>query len=614
MSAIELSHEQQEMYNAVLSGHHVRVDATVGSGKTTAIQRVCDDLALNDKTVLYLTFSSLLKKEARRRLPPMDEIEVHSYHSLGVKYLHRIGEFSSVATAVQDFVSWWDRIRPAFAVPDVLIIDEYQDMNGEYAEMVERVASTNPDLQVVMVGDMDQQVRDASRFDVSAFIDRTWPGMVDMDFTQSFRIGPEIADQLSIGWDKTVQGTNTEQTVSYLSFDEAVRKVGQYDPSQLILLGQRNGAMAHMLNIMEEVYPVNFNKDTVYASIRDSDDGKGVINEDVGICTTFDSSKGMERPVALIFDFDPDYYKMRLSKNGTDPVIMRNIMLVGASRGKNEVVFVQGRGRKKFEHQHGQLGFIDMPALAEPGPTQPWDLAEPLAPSQCFEHRYTEDVTTALGCLDATRISGGEDEVIDFDRTDGLIDLSPAVGNYQEALFFDDYDAHAELDKYPSAQAGRFRDLLGEDDWRNALVLAACDTHQMRYVTQVEARVPETAQEMIRQRLFSVLRPSDPHQVHVSRGFTAADGQRGEFFGVMDAVSADDVVYELKFVSELSATHFLQAGLYAVLRGTDEAVLWNVRDNSRWMVRVPDPQRFCDAAITCISKGAYQHIVLDEMC
>lgn len=38
---------------------------------------------------------------------------------------------------------------------DVLIIDEYQDIEQEFADMLEMIKAENPSIQIVAVGDME---------------------------------------------------------------------------------------------------------------------------------------------------------------------------------------------------------------------------------------------------------------------------------------------------------------------------------------------------------------------------------------------------------------------------------------------------------------------------
>ncbi|MGN1062190.1 MAG: hypothetical protein ACI4RO_03595, partial [Candidatus Scatosoma sp.] len=50
---IQLSEEQRRFIQEVKTGKNVLVDACIGSGKTTAIQYLCDELP--QKHILYLT-------------------------------------------------------------------------------------------------------------------------------------------------------------------------------------------------------------------------------------------------------------------------------------------------------------------------------------------------------------------------------------------------------------------------------------------------------------------------------------------------------------------------------------------------------------------------------
>lgn len=61
-----LSDEQEEFVEVALEGHNVLVNACIGSGKTTAIQYLCDLIPPNKK-VLYLTYNRLLKIDAKQK-------------------------------------------------------------------------------------------------------------------------------------------------------------------------------------------------------------------------------------------------------------------------------------------------------------------------------------------------------------------------------------------------------------------------------------------------------------------------------------------------------------------------------------------------------------------
>ena len=53
MGGIQLSEEQQCFVNKALEGHNILVNACIGSGKTTAIQLLCNKIP-KSKRILYL--------------------------------------------------------------------------------------------------------------------------------------------------------------------------------------------------------------------------------------------------------------------------------------------------------------------------------------------------------------------------------------------------------------------------------------------------------------------------------------------------------------------------------------------------------------------------------
>ncbi|MEC3977396.1 DEAD/DEAH box helicase family protein [Amycolatopsis sp. H20-H5] len=87
VSPVPLSGEQRRMIDAVRAGQDVIVDATVGSGKTTAIQALCTEVG-RDRKVLYLTYSKLLKADAQRRVK---HAKVQNYHGIVYPSLIRAG-------------------------------------------------------------------------------------------------------------------------------------------------------------------------------------------------------------------------------------------------------------------------------------------------------------------------------------------------------------------------------------------------------------------------------------------------------------------------------------------------------------------------------------------
>ena len=66
MTYEDLTKEQQMLIDKAKNGENVLVDACIGSGKTTAIQVMCNEIT--DKNIVYLTYNRLLKLSTPSKL------------------------------------------------------------------------------------------------------------------------------------------------------------------------------------------------------------------------------------------------------------------------------------------------------------------------------------------------------------------------------------------------------------------------------------------------------------------------------------------------------------------------------------------------------------------
>lgn len=606
--AITLSGEQQAVVDAVADGQDVIVEACVGAGKTGTIQQIVSQFSWQ-KRILYLTYSKLLKQDAQQRVRGA---KVQNYHGIVYPHLLNAGIRTGISDSIRTFNRRFDDLSAGFPEYDMIVIDEYQDINEEYAQLLNNIKSVSPAAQVVMVGDMEQKVSATSRLDVQRFAKTFAVNPRIMPFTQSFRVGPALGQMLSLAWNKPITGVNQIQQVHRMSFDEAVEAMRGLEPGALLAMGPRKGSMVEALNRLETLEPAKFNKHTVYASIRDSDQsvqyGPGT-----AVFTTFDSAKGLERDVAMLFDYSEDNWDVRLGMPNTDPTVLRNVFLVAASRGKSHVVFVDPPGGRK-SWQAPMIGgirlhrFRNLPRVerAQYGDDRPFLI------SNCFDFKYAEDVQECFEMLDRQRLDEGQAEAIEIERADSLIDLSPVVGNYQEAVYFKDYSSRTALSAYRMG-LDMLPELKAKDRdhgaWDDSLVVAAADTEQMRYVEQVDASPSQAQTDQLCARLAEQL-PADA-QIQLKMQMTGRvvydqkQASTVKFQGVAD-VFHENRIWELKFVTELTREMFLQLALYLVISGVEEGVLWNTRTDERWLVRVPDSRRFMHAVTRAVTKQDYR--------
>ena len=621
--SIMLSTEQQAVIDAVVAGNDVIVDASIGSGKTSTIQQLCARLSAS-KRILYLTYSRLLKADAQDRV---GGAKVQNYHGVVYPHLLRLGILCGVGESVQAFNDNFVDISAEFEKYDLLVVDEYQDINTEYADLLRNIKSTNPRMQVVLVGDMSQKVRSDTTLDVQAFAREFCMDPTMLPFTQSFRMGPMMGALLGAAWNKPIVGVNMNQQVRVLDHADAIELIASTEPGDLLCLGKRTGAMVHALNEAEKLAPERYNKATVFASIRDGD--STIRPQDgVAVFTTFDASKGMERPVCVVFDYSLDNWSMRCKFPNTDYEVLRNVFLVAASRGKNDVVFVRSGAMRKnpmptdpgAEPMIGQLPVSKFTEL--PNATRP-QYQRAFTAGAAFGFKYAENISAAMSLIKRVRLDDGTENEIVIDRADGLIDLSPAVGAYQEALFFDRYDATAQavMMLQTSTLAKTLLSELKGEPWKDSLVLAAIETQQMRYHNQVSATISADVATALEHRLGTLLPRDSQVQVGLGLSGTAFAGRTSwspiMFSGIADVIH-DRKIFELKFTSALDYEMFLQTALYVAMAryaglDVESGVLWNTRTGERWSVEVPDLSRFLNAVVLCVSKQSYSSFEIGEV-
>lgn len=588
---IKLSEEQKEFINKALEGYNILVNACIGSGKTTAIQLLCNKLPKNHN-ILYLTYNKLLKLDAKSKIKNHN-VTVTNYHGFAFMYLKRIG----INAGVNDMIGIFNSKKPQLDHFDVLIIDEYQDIESEFAELLEHIKSSNPKMQIVAVGDMQQKIYDKTKLNVSEFIDHFLETHLKLEFTQCFRLSADLAKKLGRIWCKKIVGVNKNCVVEELTVDQVIEFLAAQNAKDILCLGSRNGDLSNTLNRLETEYPEKFNKSNVFASISDNDSlGTTQPNEKTAIFTTFDSSKGLERKICVVFDYTESYWEARINKPQQSYEILRNIFCVAASRGKDRIIFVNG-GEAMLSESTLSMKVDENLKISD------MDI------SSMFDFKYREDIEKCFSLLQLEPLPVSDDYIIEVKKSDGMIDLSPCIGIYQEAMYFNKYDIDKDLELYmvlhPNKQ-NLWTEKVKKSNLENKILFqVSLETNQDRYRTQVDLPfVNNESEYLIADRLYTKLSRDEEVQVGCYIDFAKeSDGARiFSARGYADVVK-DNVVYELKFVSELSHEHFLQCACYIIALKLEKGILWNTRDNKSYEIRIPNQKLFLDAVVNAITKN-----------
>ena len=595
MKVEELSEEQQELIRRAKRGENVLVDACIGSGKTTTIQVMCNELA--DRKILYLTYNKLLKLDAQTKIC-MRNVTVNNYHGFAYKMLRN----SNIHCGVSDTIQTFNRVKPKLdRTFDMLVLDEYQDIEQEIAEMLEYIKAENPGIQIIAVGDMQQKIYDKTTLCVQKFIDSFLEEYSTLHFTKCFRLSGELAKKLGRIWGKRIDGVNRNCKVEFMDRWKVTKFLATQNPSDILCLGSRTGKMADVLNTLEKSYPEKFNKKTVYASIADNDGESAIPDSHTAIFTTFDSSKGLERPICVVFDYTESYWQVRIKQPLTDAKILRNIFCVAASRGKQRIIFV--------EDEFFLLEDTLREAESKNAKLEDYDI------SKMFDFKYKEDVEDCYSLLKTKRISRKREEsIIDIQNTDGMIDLSPCIGTYQEAMFFHKYDIDKAIEHAEKIHRDRPKLNIPETATteQKILYLTAYETYHDRYVKQVKIPfVPEDKKTLLRKRLSSVFSPDEIVQQRCE--IPVEYGKKGFSISGVTDVCKDGKIFELKFVSELKHEHFLQLACYLVACRVKKGILWNVRNNEKYEVTIPDRKKFMEAVVKTITKGTATGFEIDNI-
>lgn len=594
MRNIILSDEQQKVIEFAKDGKNILVNACIGSGKTTTIQHLCN--VLYNKKILYLTYSRLLKLDAKDKIKYRNTT-VNNYHGYGYCILKKIG----VHASTDDILNKFNALKPVLPKYDVLILDEYQDINENIALMLEHIKhQSGNNLQIIAVGDMDQKIYNSTRLDVKQFIQEFLGNYVKHTFHTCYRLSAKYAVSCSNGWHKEINGVNTDMKWDNLTIDEAVNEIINLEPKDILCLGRRTGGeMFYVLDKIEELCPEKYNKNTVYASIRDEDRNNMNPKTTDAIFTTFDSAKGLERPVCFIFDYTQQYWDLRNNQNNVDCDIMRNIFLVAASRGKQYVHFV-----KRHDEKHLTLAYMES-FIPTPQNSIKYMI------SDMFEHKYDEDVEDCYKLLRIKSINNKDKSIINIKDRDGLIDLAPVVGSYQEPLFFKNYDIDYNITKLIDMRnklpRRKLKDFPILED--KILYTTYLDTDLDRYLTQVQTPIiTEEAKSAVIHRLGTVFNPVENIQGECKLEFIV-DGRVYYINGLYDVLK-DDKIYELKFVNEIGHKHMLQCATYMLIHNKHKGIVWNVRNNDMYEIAISNKLQFMKAVIKAITLSK---LVLSDM-
>ena len=327
------SDEQKEILKAIKKDYSVIGDCVAGSGKTTTVFFIAK--MFPNKNILQITYNAQLKLEVREKVEQSNikNLEIHTYHSLAVKFYDENGHEDNVINNIikNDVVT--KRKIPKY---DIVVIDETQDMTLLFYKLVHKFLNDhNNTIQMVVLGDKHQGVYKfkGADFRYLTLSENLWNKSLRFQhktLNTSYRLTHQTAafvNNIMIGEDriKTIRKGpqvtylygNIFNIVSEQLFNYIYKLIIQDNirPDDIFILApsikkkiekdKKTGMTP--LKLLENklaskgipiCYPISDD------AMLDENIIKGKI-----VFSTYNQSKGRERKIVIIFNFDASFFK-----------------------------------------------------------------------------------------------------------------------------------------------------------------------------------------------------------------------------------------------------------------------------------------------------------------
>ena len=348
-ASLDPSEEQQQIIDSVKGGLNVLVDAVAGSGKTTTVLFLASQLP--NKKITLFTYNSRLKAETRERVKRLGltNIEVHSYHSFGVA--HYINPCVTDADLI-NILKLNFPLKNNFN-PDIVIMDETQDMTPLYFKFVHKalIDMNKMKSQLVILGDNMQCIYDFPQKGA----DLRFLTMADqlyesphkwkkLNLKTSYRITKPMEyfiNEVVLGYPRMKSVKDSTVPVHYVT-GNIFRKMPEYIFNQITDLLKIYRAddifiLAPSVRTNNESNPIKKLENLLvkrgipcYVPLSDDEELKDEALVNKVVFSSFHQSKGLERKVVFVYNFNESYFTYYAKD--IDTSICPNTMYVAITR------------------------------------------------------------------------------------------------------------------------------------------------------------------------------------------------------------------------------------------------------------------------------------------
>lgn len=358
---IKMSAEQQAIIDA-LASNSVIVNAVAGSGKTSTVI----GLAMQtNKKILQLTYNAELKFEVREKSCNLFDVE--SYHSLSYNN-YGLGKNDEELLQVLK-----RDLKPSTTKHyDIIVIDEAQDMSRLYYNIVQKFI-TDMKLQsakFLIMGDVQQAINmfigaDYRYLTMAANIFKSPSKFVFKHLNTSFRLTNETAKFVGDCTGREIKTIKRGPMVKYIHHNAEFinnylfKIIASHDPNDIFVLMPSVRSAEHYSRDLEHMLVKN--KIPCYISIDEKVNKKVSANKVV--FTTINQSKGRERKIVIIYNFDESY--KFYDKKSDDSC--SNLLYVAMTRATDQLILCHQLGNNKLDFvDTSKIDFIGEPITMMP--------------------------------------------------------------------------------------------------------------------------------------------------------------------------------------------------------------------------------------------------------
>lgn len=376
----EPSSEQQTIIDYVKNGFNIQVQAVAGSGKSTTVLSIAKQC--KNKQILQLTYNSSLRLEIKEKVKELglENISVHTFHSLAVKY------YSSDAhtdTGMRHVLLKKPEPRIPINPIQILVIDENQDLTQLYFQFtIKFLLDMGTKIQVICLGDYRQCIYEFKGADMRflTMAHKIWSNYIFLEtreFKQcTLKTSYRITDQMAHFVNKALLGEEIMVTcrngepVHYIRYArQNIENCLVYHINTLIANGAKPsdifvlGASIKGKSIrMFENRLVQENIPCYVPSYETARLDERIIEGKI-VFSTFHSVKGRQRPIVIILGFDNNYFTQFARNEPKD--CCPNALYVGATRAQSKLFVIESdqfAGDRQLEFMkmsHKQLNDCD---------------------------------------------------------------------------------------------------------------------------------------------------------------------------------------------------------------------------------------------------------------